>query len=128
MLLNTTLKFALAFGAIVAGSVIPVMLNADASTPDRFIELIFNAAVPVFCTTKLLLTDVLGSVPPKLVLLAADIVVVPVGILFPLPVTLISGAFTITENEQVVVLPDASVAVTCTGVVPIGKLEPLGIE
>ena len=33
-------------------------------------------------------------------------------------------SFTVTVNEQVAVLPPASVAVQLTGVVPFGKAEP----
>jgi hypothetical protein len=37
-----------------------------------------------------------------------------------------SVSLTVTENEQLLVLPAASVAVTVTVVVPLGKTEPEG--
>ena len=39
-----------------------------------------------------------------------------------------SVSLTVTVNEQLSVLPDASVAVQVTGVLPTGKVEPDGDE
>ena len=42
--------------------------------------------------------------------------------------TMVGGSvsFTVTVNEQVAVLPELSVAVQTTGVVPFGKVDPDG--